>query len=97
MYTVIKTMTPAGCIDLRDVDEGKFYGFGAVIEGCKRRIVQYGAGYFWYDDEREHVLGCGAPTVKRLLDATLSDRWNCVYAFRTQKEYDEWFKTVKMP
>lgn len=60
-------MTPAGCIDLRDVDEGKFYGFGAVIEGCKRRIVQYGAGYFWYDDEREHVLGCGALTVKGFL------------------------------
>ena len=37
-------MTPAGCIDLRDVDEGKFYGFVAVIEGCKRSIVQYGAG-----------------------------------------------------
>lgn len=90
-------MTPAGCIDLRDVDEGKFYGFGAVIEGRKRRIVQYGTDYFWYDDEREHVLGYGAPTVKRLLDATLSDRWNCVYAFPTQKEYDEWFKTVKMP
>lgn len=90
-------MTPAGCIDLRDVDEEKFYGFGAVIEGYKRRIVQYGANYFWYDDEREHVLGCGAPTVKRLLDATLSDRSNCVYAFRTQKEYDEWSKTVKMP
>ena len=94
MLVVIKTMTPTGCIDLRDVDEGKFYGFGAVIEGCKRRIVRYGADYFWYDDQREQIVGYGAPTVKKLLDATLSDRWNCVYAFRTREEYDEWFKNV---
>lgn len=92
MYVVIKTMTPAGCIDLRDIDEVNPYGFGAVIDGHKRRIVHYGAYYYWYDDEREYVLDCGFLTVKGLLGSTLSNRRNCVYAFQTREEYNEWFK-----